>query len=230
MSFMANMKGRQALTKHGKGDNEGARALYEQALAAGMYQARYMLSYSVLLIRTDDFQRAKEVLVKCQKAPGITEEQKQQLHMNYAVCCYKLGDMKRAIELLERQDAAKPTGLIYETLGYIYVEAGDFEKAEAFNLRALEYDDEDPICLDNMAQTYYRLGNDKAKAKPYFDKALAIKSTQIDTLYFLAQYDIEAGNNEAAIEKLETSLEGKFSPLNYITPDILKELISSLQA
>ena len=230
MSMMANMKARMALTKQSEGDNEAARALYEQAMAAGLNDARSMLSYSVLLLRSGDYEKAKEILVKCQKAPGISEEQKQQLHMNYAVCCYKLGDMKRALELLERQDLRKPTGMIYGTLGYLYVEAGDFEKAAAYNQKALDYDDEDPVCLDNMGQTYYRLLNDKEKAKPYFDKAIAIKPGQIDTLYFLAQYDIEAGDAGAAVEKLEKALEGRFSPLNYATPQMLKELIASLKA
>ena len=39
------------------------------------------------------------------------------------------------------------SGLVYETLGYLYVEAGDYEKALAFNTEAYEYDDEDSICL-----------------------------------------------------------------------------------
>ena len=32
----------------------------------------------------------------------------------------------------------------------------------------LEPDDTDPITLDNLAQTYYRLLNDKETAKQYF--------------------------------------------------------------
>ena len=61
----------------------------------------------------------------------------------------------------------------------LYVESGDLEKALAYNTEALEYDDEDPIVLDNMAQTYYRLANDKEKALEYFKKAHAIKDTII---------------------------------------------------
>ena len=92
------------------------------------------------------------------------------------------------------------------------MEAGDYEKALAFNTEAYEYDDEDSITLDNLAQTYYRLGNDKAKAREFFQKAIELKPTQIDTLYFLAQYDIEEGNRDAAREKLEKALKGRFSP------------------
>ena len=118
--------------------------------------------------------------------------------------------------------------MVYQTLGYLYVEAGDFEKAVAFNTEAYEYDDEDAITLDNLGQTYYRLGNDKEKAKLYFEKALEAKPGQIDTLYFLAQYDIEAGDKEAARAKLEKALNGRFSPLNYATREKVQHAIDSL--
>ena len=89
--------------------------------------------------------------------------------------------------------------------------------------------DEDAVVLDNMGQTYYRLLGDKEKAKEYFDKAHSIKEGQIDTLYFLAQYDKEAGNKQAAIEKLEKALEGRFSPLNYATKEKVQAEIDALK-
>ena len=55
MSFMGNLKGRSAVTKQSKGQNAEALALYEQALAAGMNNPRYILAYSVLLLRSNEF-------------------------------------------------------------------------------------------------------------------------------------------------------------------------------
>ena len=66
---------------------------------------------------------------------------------------------------------------------------------------------------------------DKEGAKAWFDKAIALKDKQIDTLYFLSRYDLEAGDREAAIEKLEKAAKGNFSPLNYCSREtILKEI------
>lgn len=226
MSFMANIKGKQALAKQAKGDSEGAMALYEEALAAGCNDARVMLNYSVLLIRREEYQKAKDLLVKTQKSPTLAPQQKPQLFVNYAVCAFMLGQTDKAIDLLERQSAHNPSGLIYETLGYLYVELGDTDKALAYNQEALDYDDEDAIALDNMGQTYYRLLGDKEKAKGYFDKAHELKPTQLDTLYFLSMYDLEKGDKEAAKEKLETALEGRFSPLNYATRARVEELLA----
>lgn len=227
MGIMTVFKARSASAKYSKGDVEGAMQLYKEAMDEGLKDLRYILTYSVLLIRNGSYQEARDLLVKVQKYP-MSDDQKRQLFVNYASCVYKMGEIEKGIELLERMHQKQPSGIIYETLGYLYVEAGDAEKALPFNLEAVEYDEEDPICLDNLAQTYYRIVGDKEKAKEYFLKAIEVKPGQIDTLYFLAQYDIEAGDKAAAKEKLEKALEGRFSPLNYVSREKVEELIKSL--
>ncbi len=224
---MTMIKARNAAQKQTKGDVEGAMQLYKEAIDEGLQDVRYILSYTVLLIRAERYQEARELLVKIQKYP-MTEDQKRQLFVNYASCVFKMGEIQKGIELLERLHAKQPSGLVYETLGYLYVETGDYEKALAFNTEAYEYDDEDSITLDNLGQTYYRLGHDKEKAREYFEKAIELRPGQLDTLYFLAQYDIEAGNKEAAREKLEKAAQGRFSPLNYATREMVQSALNAL--
>jgi len=228
MNIVAFLKARMAANMMSKGRAAEAKKMYEEAVDAGLNDPRYLLSYSVMLIRDGEFQKARELLVKHQKNPMLTDESRRQLFVNYAVCVYKMGELQKGLELLERQHEKEPSGLIYQTLGYLYVEAGDLEKAKTFNQEALEYDDEDAIVLDNMAQTYYRLADDKVKAKPYFLKALEMKPGQIDTLYFLAQYDLEAGDKDAAKAKLEKALEGRFSPLNYASKEKIQAVLDTL--
>jgi len=228
MSLMANLKAQSAARKYQSGNVEEARKLFEEAIAMGLNDPRMIISYSILLLRAGDFQKARELLVAHQKNPQMNAETKRQLHINYSVCVYKMGEIDKALRILEAQHAKEPTGLIYQTLGYLYVEAGDQEKALAYNTEALEYDDEDPITLDNLGQTYYRLMKDKTKAKEYFNKALELKPGQIDTLYFLAQMDLEEGKPDAAREKLQKALEGRFSPLNYANKDMIQKQLHSL--
>ena len=232
-SMKQSMDIRKAIAKHQKGDIEGAFADYETFYKAGIMDARYLLPYTILIIRkggTENYEKAKDILRKLDKMPGIEADKKQQIHLNYAVAQYKLGNLEQAIHLLESSHKKNPCELTFGALGFIYIEAGDVEKGLSFNLEALEYDDEDPVVLDNLGQYYYRVINDKEKALPYFQKAHQIKETQIDTLYFLAQYDLENGDKEAAIEKLETASEGRFSPLNYVTKEIIEKHIETLKA
>lgn len=69
-SFMANFKGQKAARLQSKGNYDEARKVYAEAYAAGMNDPRLLLAYSVLLIRAYEFEAAKELLVKTQKAPG----------------------------------------------------------------------------------------------------------------------------------------------------------------
>ena len=103
------------------------------------------------------------------------------------------------------------------------------EKAEQFIRNSVEYDDEDPVCLDNLGEFLYRVRGDKEAAKEWFDKAIGIKENQIDTLYFLSRYDLDAGNREAAIEKLEKAIGGRFSPLNYCSREMVQQEIEKLK-
>lgn len=233
MGFMDGFRVRKALMLHQKGELEAAKAVYAQLYASGYITAAYILPYSVLLLREggeENYRKVKEMLRKAEKASDMNAERRQQLLMNYAVAQYKLGELDKGIHLLEESHRKSPCGLTYGALGFLYIEAGDAEKALAYNLEALDYDDEDPVTLDNLAQTYYRLLGDKETAKKYFEKALEIKDSQIDTLYFLAQYDLEAGNKQAAAEKLQKALEGRFSPLNYAKREMIEKQLAELNA
>ncbi len=226
------LKIRAALINHQKGDTEKAKAAYADFYAKGMIRASYILPWSILLLREggeENYKKVKEILAKAQKAPDIDAERRSDLLMNFAVADFKLGNTEKAIELMERSHQNHPCGNTYGSLGYMYIAAGMTEKALEFNMSALEYDDEDPVILDNLGQIYYRLLNDKEKAFGYFEKAHELKPTQIDTLWFLSRYDVEKGDIDEAIEKLESTLDGRFSPLNFVTADVVKKEIARLR-
>ena len=274
MGFGTMLKANKAYREQRNGNSQAAMALYEECFNDGLNDPRYVLAYAVLLIRDGQYQKAKDHLVKHQKAPGMSPEQRTNLIVDYAACCYRLGDLDKAVAKLEELNRKGPSGLIYQTLGYLYCEQYDAEKKAAFlaretersqqtapdlavlqaedetektpltpedkweagrqktlkyNQEAVDYDDEDSICLDNMAQWLYRVEDDRAGAKEWFDKAIAIKDSQIDTLYFLSRYDEEAGDKAAALEKLEKAAEGRFSPLNYCTKDMVSAEIARLK-
>ncbi len=274
MGFLTSIKANKAYRLQQKGLQEEAQKLYEEAFEEGLDDPRYNLAYALMITRKGEYQKAKDFLVKHQKAPGMTQDQRITLLVNYAACCFRLGNVDKGISTLEQQFRKTETGLLYQTLGYLYIEKydaankpdfdepaaetaeaceeapagaeGDAEgnreaeenalspreeweagvkKAEDFIRQSLEYDDMDAICLDNMGQFLYRVKGDREGAKTWFEKALAIKDKQIDTLYFLSRYDEEAGDREAALEKLEKAAEGRFSPLNYCSREtILKEI------
>ena len=274
MGFGTMLKANKAYREQRNGNSQAAMALYEECFNDGLSDPRYVLAYAVLLIRDGQYQKAKDLLVKHQKAPGMSPEQRTNLIVDYAVCCYRLGDLVRAVAKLEGLDRKGPSGLTCQTLGYRYCEQYDAGKKAAFlaretersqqeapdlavlqaedetektpltpedkweagrqkalkyNQEAVDYDDEDSICLDNLGQTWYRVMSDPEKAKEWFDKAHAVKPEQIDTLYFLSRYDLARGDRKAAAEKLETALEGRFSALNYCDREQIEQELRTLK-
>ncbi|MDR1569615.1 MAG: tetratricopeptide repeat protein [Oscillospiraceae bacterium] len=230
MSFFGNAAGQRALLEHQKGNYGKAEQMYEAALQKGADKAGILIGYAVLLTRVGKYEKSVELLRNAEKARDVSKEQKSQIVLHYAVAQYKLGNIAKAVELCRELFRTRKTGLLYDTLGYLLIEAGDYEEALAFNREAVEYDDEDAVALDNLAQTYLRLGNDPDSARIWFEKARAVKPDQIDTLYFLAQYDQKNGDLDAAREKLEHAAEGRFSPLNYATKERVLEALQALGA
>lgn len=166
MGFLATLKAQKAAALQTRGDVEGAKKLYKEAIDKGMNVARYMLAYSVLLLRSGEYQEAKALLAKIQKAPGLTAEQKVQLFMNYAVCCYKMGDISRGVELLERQHLHQPTGMVYESLGYLYVEKYLPEKKPVAQdpVPAAENEETEPLLTQEELDAAWAEGIAKARA------------------------------------------------------------------
>lgn len=276
MGFLSAMKANKAHRMQQNGQREEAAKLYEEAFAEGLKEPRFLLAYALMIIRDGKYQKAKEFLVANQKVP-MTPGQRVELLVYYATCCFRLGNVDKGIDVLEQQFRKTETGLLYQTLGYLYVDKYDLshrpdftaqaaetaaaedaaqeapaeeagtegaqapvqspeeawnagiEKAEQFIRNSVEYDDEDPVCLDNLGEFLYRVRGDKAAAKEWFDKAIGLKETQIDTLYFLSRYDLDAGNREAAIEKLEKAIGGRFSPLNYCSREMVQQEIEKLK-
>ena len=135
----------------------------------------------------------------------------------------EMPDTEASTEAAEEQPKAKTQ----EDIDREWQEGID--KMFAFIQESVDYDDEDPVCLDNLGQAYYRVTGEKDKAKEWFEKAHAEKDSQIDTLWFLSRYDLEAGDKAAAIAKLEKALDGRFSPLNFCTKDMVREEVERLK-
>ena len=209
-----------------------AREHYGKYEALGGNKPSILMAYGVLLLRFGEFDKAKELFLKCEKAPGLTKQDKQQLRVNFAIAQWKKGDLDSAIQQLQYALRDAKTGMIYGSLGYILIEkarqTGDFDEAVALNTEALAYDEEDAVVLDNMGQLNLAMG-DKEKAFEYFTKAHEQKPKQVDTLYYLALLTSERGETDKAIGYLDTALNSRYSPLCTTTREQAMALKAKLE-
>ena len=104
----------------------------------------------------------------------------------------------------------------------------DYEAALEFNLEALDYDDTDPVILDNLGQTYYLMG-DLDNAFKYFNKAKEQKEDQVDTLFYLGNIYLQRGQREEAKEHYKKALECNISALNTISRQDIEAKLKEIE-
>lgn len=224
-AYRLHVLGNNALDKGRKEEaaQKHAEALeaYQKAYDQGHRESQLLMSHAVLLMRYDKCEKARDLLLEAEKHTDLDEKGRKQLRINYSVCQWKLGNLDKAIELMESAGSSGMSGMIYTTLGFYYIEkgkaTGDYSKAISFNNEAMEYDSDDPGILDNMGQQFFFMG-DHDKAYKYFSDAYNAKPTQAATLYYIAYINWERKNYEKAQAFIEKCLEdGNFSALATIT-------------
>ena len=124
MGFLSSMKANKAHRLQQTGNLKEAEKLYEEAFAEGLNEPRYLLAYALMIIRDGQYQKAREFLVAHQRIP-MQPGQRVELLVYYATCCLRLGNVDKGINVLEQQFRKTETGLLYQTLGYLYVDKYD---------------------------------------------------------------------------------------------------------
>ncbi len=246
MNIMAEFLGRKAYNTHLKGNayldkkmfkeaeekHKEALEAYAKAEEAGDENPKHLMAYGVLLMRKCQYEKARAMMLRVEKTPGLGRDMKKQLRLNYAVCVWKMGQLDRAIELMKQASTDGSNSMIYGSLGYMLIEkarqTGDFTEAIEFNQKALEYDDEDAVVLDNMGQMNLAMGK-REEAFDFFKRAHERKPTQVDTLYYLAKLYAEDGEKAAAVKMLERALSQTYSALCTTTREQAQALLDEIQ-
>ena len=188
---------------------------YAEAVRLGGATVNALLSYSLLLTREGEFEKAKALMQQIGAIPGLPDNSRFQLRIQYSILLWKLGKLDDAIATIGRAAEKKMNGTVYGTLGMYLVDkanaTGDYDEAIAFMDKALDYDDEDADTLDNVGQLKEGMSRlcagkgEKERAEAlrreavaYYEKAHERKPRQITTIYYLARLYFEDGERAKA--------------------------------
>ncbi len=229
MRWFADRIGLKAVSVHRKQNREEALRLYREAFAKGTENPGVLKSYTSLCLREGLYDEALSVLKRLDALP-ISDSDRNEAYADYAIVLWKKGRLDHALEILRTRMSNGKNSLLYTVIGYLLIESGDANEALRLNREALEYDEDDPMFLDNMGQTYYRLLDDKEEAENWFRSALERKPNAIDSNYFLACIEGARGEKDSALKRLDIAAEGNTSPLNYATYEKIEALRRDLSA
>lgn len=143
---------------YGREDNiDEAIKWYEKAYKTGRADTGTGVSLAYLMLKKGDIEKSEALFKKIYEAANTSEDFRNIIKSNIALIKWKKGKLDEAIEMMENLIASFKTTNIYGSLGFLYIEKGDYEKALEFNIEANEYNNSNSIILDNLGETYYWL-------------------------------------------------------------------------
>lgn len=231
MGLMDGLYGLFGYYNQARRNNDEAIKWYKKADHTKMTNTQHRMAYGVLLLRSGEFEKSREVLGRVLVHGYHNPKKNTRLlcKMNLALAYWKLDDLDIALELCEEVYRKIRNTRLYGIMGYLLIENGDMERAEKVNLEAYEYDDEDPVIIDNLGQ-YYDIMGDKEKAEELYRKALKEKSNQVCTLYALGKLLVIKGENDEAREHFEMALKQDINPMTVVEKKDIEAALAELDS
>ncbi len=188
---------------------------------------KILLGY--VCLRCGEIDEARKHLQFCMTLTKEKTAQRYQIKNLLSLVSWKEGNLDEAIEALEEviEDGYKTT-TIYENLGIFYNLSGDCEKALKFNLEAYDYNSDDPIILDNLAEAYAKAGDLEKATEMYENLVNQDPPPRFPEAYYgYGLVLIERGQREKGLDMIKKSFEKPYSYLSIKTKEEIQELFVS---
>ncbi len=199
--------------------------LYRLANKLGPLSMRNQQLLGYVCLRCGELEDARRHLQLCSTMTKRGSAARYQVRNLLALVDWKEGNLQDGIETLEDiLEAGFHTSVVYENLGIMYNLAGDMDKALEFNLKAYDYNSDDHIICDNLAETYAKRGEYEKSAELY--KALVEKEPRFPEAYYgYGEVLLALGKKDDAISMIETALTKPFSYLSIRPKEYAEELL-----
>lgn len=198
----------KASKKYQSGNYEGALADLKNAVSYDQKAFRIRGAYAFLLLKLG---YTDEAAVQIEEALNKTKQDsdKNTLLGTKALVFWKQGKIDEAISLMESLVKHFETTNVYATLGFLYIEKGDINRALEFNLQAKDFNGSNPIILDNLGSCYLLL-EDYEKAFEIYQAVMKLKPNFPEAFYNYAKLLEKSGDLEKAVYMLRHSLTLRF--------------------
>lgn len=177
-----------------------AMKLYRKCEKLKWHSPLPMIDYGMRLLRAFEYEKAVGYIQASVDSGKLDAMSQKNAELDLAIAQWKCGKIDEALRLI---DAMLVKYEIFSdsfnaTVGYIFIDADDFENGEKFSRLALQENPKNAGALDNLGQIAYRSG-DLENAEKFFKAALSIKSTLVDSNYYLGlTYEAMERYEEAA--------------------------------
>ena len=157
-------------------------------------------------------------------------KERNQVRNLIALLCWKEGNLQEGIEILEEiLESGYENTLIYQNLGILHNLSDNKQKALEFNQKAYEYNSDDNIICDNLADSYARLQMWEQAEKQYEELLAKNPPPRFPEAYYgYGKVLIQLGKKEEGLAMIEQSLDKPFSYMSIRSKEEIEELYRSL--
>ncbi|NMA66537.1 MAG: tetratricopeptide repeat protein [Clostridiaceae bacterium] len=213
--------------KYLKGDFDGALNDLKRAVSLSPKLPGVRGTYAYLLLKLGYTQ---EAAVQIEEAlnNARTDTEKNQLTLTKSMVLWKQDKTDEAISSLEELIKDFENTNVYATLGFLYIEKGDMEKALEFNLKAVDFNDTNGIILDNLGTVYYNI-REYEKAREIYQKLMKLKPVFPEAFYNYARVLDKLGDLEKALYMTRHSLTLRFWNISTIKKEEVESFLEELE-
>lgn len=211
------------------GKQNTALKFYEYAFTHKTKSTYALGGYGLYLLMEGNFEKAITIykqLMLLSLSPDLAKV----IQTNIGVCHWKLGHLDKAVEIMEevRDNYLDTSGELLTTLGYVYFQKGDLEKARTYTNEALEKNEFLAAAYDNLGQFHLHV-DELEEAKDCFLTALENNPHMVDSQYYLGTVYAQLGEADLAEKYLEQAQEGILTPLNTVTEEMIHQQLHMLK-
>lgn len=216
-----------AASAYQKGNITKSFELYEKAIAVQDCPNMAKILYAYRLVSEGNIEACAKILGTLNPAI-MNENERLNYNATNALSIWKQGNVHRAIEIYEALLNEKNSMLIYETLGYLFIEAEAYEKALEFNLKAFELYENNERIKSNLATSYYYL-EENVEAAKLCKELIENYANFPDPYYYYALLLETQEKYKGALKYLNKALEKKFSHIYTLTEEDVQDEIDEIE-
>jgi tetratricopeptide (TPR) repeat protein len=216
-----------ANSAHLKGNNELSLQWLDKAYQVNPKHHQIGTTYGYNLLKYGHIDHAEKVLEQL-IAPNTSQSQRSSVNMNLALVRWKQNRLEEAISILEEINKRMKTSVLYGSLGYLYLEQGNLDRALTYNLEAYDYNDSNTVILDNLGLTYIRM-NEWSKAEEIYNKLIPLNPKFPEAYYHQGLVQFNKGEFDLAYDSYVDALRRPFTNMSTEPKELIESKKDELQ-
>ncbi|MBU3072801.1 tetratricopeptide repeat protein [Clostridium estertheticum] len=200
---------------------------FEKAYNVNFSPMKIKLYYIYYLLLKGDLKKSENLLNQLSNKK-VTPDDEINIKLNISIVLWKRNNIDEAVNILMKLYSKYKSSIIYQNLGYFLLLQNNYTKALEINLEAYKFNSSNAGIIDNLATTYYMLGEYDKSLKLY-EELMLEKPSFPSAYYYYASTLLNLNKPQEALENLKEALKCNFTFLSAISKEEIDTKITEIE-